>query len=159
MLTYFSDFDPKLDEIKNDLVVTNNWSEQEFVRVSGSLKEYDYGVDIKKVDLENLRNFALGKRYFLLGLLQNPNLLEHESFTELLRAVFHMTEELEKRGDMMQLPDTDREHLAGDIKRAYVSLVREWLAYMKHLKGNYPYLFSLAMRTNPFDQNASPVLK
>jgi len=38
-------------------------------------------------------------------------------------------------------------------------LVRQWLAYMKYLKNFYPYLFSLAMRTNPFDQHASPIIK
>jgi hypothetical protein len=26
---------------------------------------------------------------------------------------------------------------------------------MKHLKADYPYLFSLAMRTNPFDSQAT----
>jgi hypothetical protein len=26
---------------------------------------------------------------------------------------------------------------------------------MKHLRDNYPYLFSLAMRTNPFDPHTS----
>jgi hypothetical protein len=30
---------------------------------------------------------------------------------------------------------------------------------MEYLKVNYPYLFSLAMRTNPFDRQASPILK
>jgi hypothetical protein len=30
---------------------------------------------------------------------------------------------------------------------------------MKHLKENYPYLFSLAMRTNPFDADASVIVK
>jgi len=30
----------------------------------------------------------------LLGLLGNPNLLEHDSFTDLLWAVFHLMEEL-----------------------------------------------------------------
>jgi len=30
---------------------------------------------------------------------------------------------------------------------------------MKHLKTNYPYLFSLAVRTNPFDTNASVEVK
>ena len=29
---------------------------------------------------------------------------------------------------------------------------------MKHLKSNYPYLFSLAMRTNPFDSKACVVI-
>ena len=59
---------------------------------------------------------------------------------------------------MKQLPVTDYEHLAGDIRRAYALLVHEWLDYMKHLKYNYPYMFSLAMRANPFDESASPLV-
>lgn len=159
LLTYFSDFDPKLDNIKKELVVTNEWSEQEFLRVSQHLKNYDYGVEIQKVNLEDLRRFLTGKRNFLLRLLENPNLLEHETFTDLLQAVCHLTQELSYREDFRQLPDTDYEHLAGDIKRVYILLVYEWLGYMKYLKKNYPYLFSLAMRTNPFDQKASPIVK
>jgi hypothetical protein len=159
LVTYFSDFDPKLEKIKQELIVRPNWSEKEFSAVSKRLKSYDYGVEIQKVELEYLRDFLVGKRDFLLRLLENPNLLEHESFTELLRAVFHLTEELQGREDISQLPDSDYEHLAGDIKRAYVLLVQHWLDYMKHLKDNYPYLFSLAMRTNPFDQSASPIVK
>lgn len=159
LLTYFSDLDPRLDNIKKELVVTNEWSEQEFFRVSRRLKNYDYGVEIQKVNLEDLRRFLTGKRNFLLRLLENPNLLEHETFTELLQAVCHLTQELSYRKDFKQLPDSDYEHLAGDIKRVYILLVNEWLGYMKYLKGNYPYLFSLAMRTNPFDQKASPIVK
>ncbi len=159
LLTYLSDFDPKLDEIRGELVVTKDWSEQEFSGVAKRLRNYDYGVDIQKVNLEDLCRFLVGKRDFLLRLLENPNLLEHESFTELLRAVFHLTEELGNREDIEGLPETDYKHLAGDIKRAYVQLVLQWLDYMKHLKDNYPYLFSLAMRTNPFDQEASPIVK
>ena len=93
-----------------------------------------------------------------MRLLNNPNLLEHDSFTDLLWAVFHLTAELAHRKDLGSLPETDCEHIAGDIKRAYSSLAHEWLNYMKHLKNNYPYLFSLAIRTNPFDVNASPVV-
>jgi len=158
LLIYFSDFDPKLDNIRKNLIVTNNWSEQEFSNVSKRLKNYNYSVEIQKVDLVHLRSFLIEKRAFLVRLLENPILLEHESFTELLRAVFHLTEELESRKDVKKLPDTDYAHLAGDIKRAYILLVYEWLDYMKYLKDNYPYLFSLAMRTNPFDQNASPIV-
>ncbi len=159
LLTYFSDFDPRLDEIRGELIVTKDWSEREFARMAGRLKNYEYGVDIQKVNLEDLRTFLLEKRNFLLRLLENPNLLEHESFTGLLRAVFHLTEELGNREDVKELPETDYEHLAGDIKRVYIQLVGQWLDYMKHLKDNYPYLFSLAMRTNPFDKEASPIVK
>jgi hypothetical protein len=159
LITYFSDLDPRLEEIRKELLVTSDWSEQEFSNVSKRLKKYDYGVEIQKVELEYLRSFLMEKRDFLLRLLENPNLLEHESFTELLRAVFHLAEELESRQNIKRSPDTDFEHLAGDIRRAYVLLVHRWIDYMKHLKDNYPYLFSLAMRTNPFDQSASPVVK
>ncbi len=159
MLTYLSDFDPQLDEIRNNLIVTDDWSDDQFSNVSKRLKNYDYGVEIQKVELENARDFLLGKRDFLLRLLENPISLEHESFTELLRAFFHLTEELDYREDIRHLPDTDHEHLIGDIKRAYTLLVHEWLNYMKYLKDNYPYLFSLALRTNPFDQEASPIVK
>lgn len=159
LLAYFSDFDSKLDTIRRELVVTTDWSAQEFLSVSTRLKNYDYGVEIQKINLEELRTFLVGKRDFLVRLLENPILLEHQSFTELLRAVFHLTEELTVREHLIQLPTTDYAHLAGDIKRAYVLLVHQWLDYMKYLKDNYPYLFSLAIRTNPFDQNASAIVR
>jgi hypothetical protein len=159
LITYFSDFDPKLSKIREHLIVKDNWSEQEFSKVSKRLRDYDYNVDVQKVDLEGLRSFLLSKREFLLLLLENPTLLEHEPFSELLRAVFHLTEELEKRDDMKQLPQTDYAHIAGDIKRAYTLLVQRWLSHARYLKNNYPYLFSLVMRTNPFDETASPLVR
>lgn len=158
LLTYFSDFDPGLDNIRNHLMVTNDWSEQEFSEVSQRLKNYDYKIDIQRVDLEELRSFFMEKKDLLIRILENPTLLEHESFTELLRAVFHLSDELEFREDISQLPDTDYQHLANDIKRAYILLVHEWVDYVKYLKGNYPYLFSLTMRMNPFDLEASPLV-
>jgi len=158
LLTYISDFDPRLEEKRNELIVNKDWSEKDFRSVAYRLTNYDYEVDIKKVSLQHLRNFLTAKSSFLLRLFENPNLLEHESFTEVLRAVFHLTEELGNREDLSTLPTTDYKHLAGDINRVYIHLVHQWLDYMKHLKNNYPYLFSLALRTNPFDQKASPIV-
>jgi hypothetical protein len=59
---------------------------------------------------------------------------------------------------MNNLPESDRNHLAGDMNRAYKKLVEQWLVYMSHLKNQYPYLFSLAVRKNPFDPEASPIV-
>jgi hypothetical protein len=156
LLVNFSDNDPNLDEIKRDLIVEKDWTEEEFDRVSQKLKKYTYNVEIKKLDLKILHDFLLAKNDFLVRLLENPNLLEHESFTELLRSVFHLAEELISRKDLKKLSENDSKHIAGDIKRAYGQLVYQWLDYMEHLKNNYPYLFSLAMRRNPFDEKASP---
>ena len=159
LLNFFSNSDPDLDSIRGELVVGKDWSEEDFGKVSKKLRNYDYGVEIGRLGFDELGQFLGLKRDFLLRLLENPNLLEHESFTELLRAVFHLTEELANREDLKGLPDSDYQHLAGDVKRAYSQLVHQWLDYMKHLKNNYPYLFSLAMRTNPFDQEASPIVR
>ena len=94
----------------------------------------------------------------MLAMLENPYLIEHDTFTELMQALFHVTEELRVRDRLVDLPATDYAHLSGDINRVYGLLIREWLVYMQHLKANYPFLFSLAMRTNPFDAHASPIV-
>ena len=159
LLTYFSDFDPKLETIRNDLIVKDNWSEEEFTRVSQRLRKYDYAVEPSGIELNNLALFLVGKRQFLLGLVQNPNLLEHELFADLMQAVFHLTEELAVRGNVCQLTDPDCNHINIDIKRVYEQLVYQWLDYMLHLKKNYPYFFNYAMRTNPFDETASITVK
>lgn len=159
LLKSIPEFDPEFNEIQKDLTMINDWSDQEFLSFSKTLRQYNYHVISQRGNLEELRGFLIGKRNFLLGLLQNPNLLEHESFTELLWAVFHLTEELSHRKNIKRLPDTDFDHLSVDVERAYSLLVSEWLAYMKHLKNDYPYLFSLAIRTNPFIPNLSPEVK
>jgi len=159
LLELFSNCDPHLDQVRKYLIVETGWNEEDFQRVRRSLRNHEYGIEDKKVDFGEVRGALLEKRDFLLRLLENPTLLEHESFTELLRAVFHLTEELAHRSDVSRLVDTDRAHLAGDAKRAYSLLVKQWLDYMEYLKGNYPYLYSLAVRTNPFNREASPVVK
>jgi hypothetical protein len=158
LLTYFSDSDPHLDRIREHLIVTDEWSDPEFASVSTRLEKYDYRIDLGKVNLIDLRAFLVEKKDLLLRMLENPTLLD-ETFTDLLQAVFHLSEELEFREDLASLPDTDSQHLANDMKRAYVLLVREWLSYVKYLKSNYPYLFSLSMRLNPFDLEASPLVR
>lgn len=158
LLSYFSDIDPDLEMIRKDLIITAGWTPMEFERLGKLLGGYRYRVDPARLHLEKLRDFILGKRDFVLTLMENPNLLEHERFTELLRVVFHVADELRFRKSFSDLPDTDLQHIAGDVNRAYGMLVREWVAYMDHLKKHFPYLFSLAVRTNPFDQSASVIV-
>jgi hypothetical protein len=159
LLRKCAQFDPELSNIVDRLVVTKEWSDKEFAKVRKIITGYGNNINVKKGDLDEMRNFLVAKRQFLLSLLENSNLLEHESFTNLLWAVFHLTDELEHRKNMSRLPDTDYQHLSGDVKRAYQQLISQWLDYMKHLKKDYPYLFSLAMRTNPFDASASVEVK
>lgn len=158
LLVYLSDNDPHLPEIRQSLVVSDNWTEETFRKVDRELRTYPYDVAIDRIDLAGLKQFLISREDLMLRMLENPTLLEHESFTELLRAVFHLTEELERRPGFESLPDTDLAHLSGDIDRIYRLLVLQWLDYMEYLQKNYPYLFSLAMRTNPFDEKASAIV-
>ena len=159
LLKIFSSYDRKLADFQGEIKNLANWSDLDLASFQRRLGNFGSEIVIGERDLAALRAFLLAKRDFLLRLLENPNLLEHDSFANLLLAVFHLTEELAQRQDLKHLSPGDREHLPGDIERAYVSLIAEWLAYMRHLQKNYPYLFSLAWRINPFDPEASAVIE
>ena len=159
LLEEISKYDLNTDKIRETLIMTSEWSDEDFLDAAEKIKGYDGDLNICCDDvsvkfLESLKEYLKNKRDFLLRLLENPNLLEHERFTELLRAVFHLTEELNKRKDLKKLPNSDYRHLKGDINRVHGLLILEWLHYMEHLMDNYPYLFSLALRVNPFDPDA-----
>jgi signal transduction histidine kinase len=158
LLKQISVFDKKVKDISGRLVVTNDWADNEFRQLKKYLYRYDGDIDVNRAGLEKLRDILVTKRTFLVNLLENPNLLEHDSFTDTLWAVFHLAEELSKRDNFTKLPQTDLEHLAKDVKRSYQNLIGEWIDYIEHLKESYPYLFSLAIRTNPFDKFASVVI-
>lgn len=159
ILSCFAQYDPQLDVIRKNLVVENDWSEKDFLNVKALLNKYQYEVDPQKLRLQDLKSLLEQNGYLLLTLWENPNLLEHEAFTETLRTILHLREELLSRNELSGLPDSDVAHIAGDINRAYASISRQWLDYMKYLKDSYPYLFSHAMRMNPFDKEASPIVR
>ena len=158
LLKTLSTYDLHLPIFQQEVAHISHWTEPDFGRFSQGLVPDDFRIQFQEGDLEALGDFLIEKRDFLLRLLENPNLLEHDSFSSLLLAVFHLTEELTQRTDLHRLTRPDREHLAVDIQRGYMLLIREWLAYMAHLQVHYPYLFSLALRTNPFDPEASVVI-
>jgi len=152
LLQSLAKFDRTSEETAR-LILLDNWP-QKVERMKRWLGKDGVQINSRTSELEKLNAKLLGKREFLLRMLENPNLLEHESFTELLWAVFHLTEELASRKNLTQLSEADYHHFSGDIERAYKLLIFEWLTYMMHLERDYPYLFSFAARTNPFDPDA-----
>jgi hypothetical protein len=146
------------EEISSNLNVSKDWTAKDFKRADAFAYKLKIDLDIRRVDLEKLKKFLLQKRTHLLTLLENPNLLEHDRFTELLWATTHLDEELEARESLNDLPETDLRHLAVDIERMYDHLASEWLDYVQHLKANYPFLFSLVLRTHPFQERPSPMV-
>jgi hypothetical protein len=156
LLRIFTDLDPKGDDLKRVVLLAREWTDGDFAAAHEYVKKHDYTIRINVGRLLELREFLLMKRTFMLWLVENPNLLEHKAFTDLLMSVFHLTEELAHRGDLSTLPDTDYRHIADDITRAYRSLLTQWLEYMKHISTSYPYFYSLAVRANPLNPDARP---
>ena len=158
LLQFFSSCDIDREELADMMDIDVGWSEKELLAMAKAFKRTGLKIDMPKVDLTGLNQFLHKQHAFMLRLLENPVLVEHEGFTELLLAVAHMGEELNSRKSLTALPSSDLKHLAGDFNRGYHLLVEEWLAYLVHLKKNYPYLYSLAARKNPFNPEASTVV-
>ena len=142
-----------------------DWDESDYDNKLAELKgaSLDFQANIPPEEreefLENLRMFLSSKREFIINLINNPNLLEKEEFTELINAILHLDEELEHRKDLNLVTDTDFGHLNGDMKRVYDKLVYEWVYYLKYLYKHYPYMIALVVRTNPFDADADVYVK
>lgn len=158
LLSLLASADLEIEDARSVLVSRSEWNRRQLAGMRAQLAKHSFDVDIDEVDLAGLRDFLASKRDFLLRLLENPNILEHAQFTDLLFGVFHLAEELKARGVLVDLPRSDLTHLRGDIERAYAAIADQWVAYMQHLHENYPYLFSLALRQNPFDVNASAIV-
>jgi len=159
LLRTLSSYDLNNEEFRNNLSKGIGFSESDYKKLAVYHKVHEYRIDSQGKDMEFVKNFLVANRPCMMRLLENPTLMEHESFTDLLWAVSHLTEELEYRANVRELKISDRQHLEGDIQRAYNLLTAEWLAYVRHLRKEYPYMFSLVVRINPFDPHASPEVK
>lgn len=150
--------DPGINTLRQRLVVRDSWRESDFAAMNEVMQEYSCAIEIDRIDLDAARDFLLKNEEFMLTLVENPMVFEHESFTDLILAISHLTEELKARDSLSGLPKDDLGHLAIDFRRVYSRLIPEWLRYMEYLQAHYPYLFNLAMRKNPFDTAASVVI-
>lgn len=146
------------DDLKRHLRIDGSWNEQEFAATLEFLRKSTITIESGHCEKNGLKRLLVEKRGFLVSLLENQNLLEHEEFTDLLWAVFHLVEELEARESFEHMPQSDVDHINGDIKRVFGYLSREWVMYMQHLKQDYPYLFSLAVRLNPMLDSPDPAV-
>jgi hypothetical protein len=158
LLALLSGCDDSIDAVRVHLLVKAQWKDEDFSNSLKKLKSLPLKININHADMQSMHDFLNSKRSLLVSLVENPVLIEHEGFSEALLAVFHLADELGCRQSFDNLPETDLKHLTGDMNRAYQRLIEQWLFYLQHLKNQYPYLFSLAIRKNPFDQNASPVV-
>jgi hypothetical protein len=108
------------------------------------IKSLEYNMYADPEGLDKIAVILADKKSFMIGLLENSNLMEHDSFTDMLWAVFHVADELQNRENLKSLSENDVNHLSADLLRAYSALVQEWIGYMFYLNDEYPYLYKTA---------------
>jgi len=145
-------YDVNIHQLRKEIHITHISKDKDLKKASQFIKRYNTKLKVDVILFEELKLILSQKRDLLSNIIQNPVLLEHGSFTDLLLATFHLEEELSYRDNLSKLPQSDIAHLNGDVKRAYLKIAEEWIKYLKHLKGNYPYLYSLSFRLNPLNK-------
>ncbi|MCD6527640.1 MAG: two pore domain potassium channel family protein [Desulfuromonas sp.] len=149
---------PQQDYDRRRFHFGTNWNDQMF----RDLKGYTATLPLTLHHPEQLMaaSYTLipDSKPLLIRLLENPAILEHGDFSELLLALFHFEQELSYRNNFDQLPPADLHHLCGDAQRVYRLLLPQWLDYLQHLRQDYPYLYSLQVRVNPFKTAPSAIV-
>lgn len=140
------------------LGVRAEWKPADWRHSLAAAEKFEYDIRVDAARLTAIERVVAENRQFVTLLLANPNLMEHERFTDLLWAVVHLMEELAARPGFENLPPNDLAHLARDVKRVYSQLTSQWLLYCRHLQGVYPYVFSIIVRTHPLQDSPSAIV-
>lgn len=156
ILKEFAKCDKNVKLISDEAHISKEWGKEEFRKLEKLLKEYDFEVEVENLDIEKVSKILNDKKDFIISIITNPTLMEHESFSDMAISLFHLRDELQDRYFKMEYECGcyDRQHLAKDIKVSYRLMVNGWVMYMKHLKEEYPQLFVKEMINNPFDNRS-----
>ncbi len=138
------------EPLGKELAYREEWGKKQALAAARHALDYDYEFDYEQGDIIGLKEFLFKNKPLLVRIMENPIILEYESFSECLMAVLHLAEELEARTELTGIPAEDQKHLANDMVRAFRLLNKNWINYMRHLQIKYPYLFVFWVKHNPF---------
>ncbi|MBP1743550.1 MAG: hypothetical protein H6Q58_528 [Firmicutes bacterium] len=151
IMTAMTEFNGNQAELSK-IIKINDLKKNNENQVKKTVVSFKYDIYAEPKRLDMLAALLEEKKPFMLSLLENSNLLEHDSFTDMIWAVFHVADELQNRGELRSLPKADVVHLSNDLLRAYPALIQEWVGYMAYLRDEYPFLYEAAKKRSPFCQ-------
>ena len=126
--------------------VQENWTNKDFQRNTQKIPHLAISLRYEPKAMQTLAKELSSAKDMIIRLMENSSLHEHESFSDMLLALFHLTEELLRRDSLETNTAEDKKHLANDMKRVYIHMSQLWLEYMQHLKDNYYYLYLYNIR-------------
>ncbi|MBN1333161.1 MAG: hypothetical protein JW971_05310 [Synergistales bacterium] len=158
LLYRLSRLDTRKEVLEEASGIDESWQEKDFEDLKKTMASGEICLSCGREHLASLSALLLSEKDQIVQMLANPALKEHDFLTDMLWSVYHLCMELLSRGDLTSTTGRDLDHLEKDAERAYGLLCIEWIEYMKHLKEEYPYLFSFASRTNPFREERKVTL-
>ncbi|OYT58261.1 hypothetical protein B6U71_04850 [Euryarchaeota archaeon ex4484_178] len=159
LLRYLSKYDTDVEKIAPKLINIEKFTDDEFQRVKEELSNREYSIDLRKINLYELRRFLLENKEFAINLLDNPAIIEHEAFTDLLWNVLHLTDELKRVVNFENVSHEDFLDIKNDMETLYKLLIYEWVNYVHYLKDKHPHIFIYEAKTNPLIPHAYYVKK
>ena len=133
------------DELESISMVQPHWSARQFRAARQALREFPLRLRSDPASLNSLFDLLEAREQEIMELTRNPSLWEYERLYRVLVALFHLIEERRFLGDITGTRPQALEHLAHDVGKALLFLLRLWLAYLEFLKAEHPVLFTHQM--------------
>ncbi|MEA5040443.1 MAG: hypothetical protein VB086_11480 [Clostridiaceae bacterium] len=150
LLLYLRSCDPDSDLLKEHLALDSSWKQKDFLNVRTFLKNYPFHVDPNRLDFYGIHYHLSTRHSYFLKVIENPALMEHEDFTDLILRIYLLWEELDGHDDLYSLPEDVRVRLCALVDEVYVLLTNEWLDNARNIQLHQPIRLNKIIQTNPF---------
>jgi len=87
LIRNFSHFNTNFQKLKEEFSFEQDIIHPTKEKMWNFVCDFDYAMDSRAGDLSALKNFLLTKKPYILRMFENPNLLEHDQFTDMLWSV------------------------------------------------------------------------
>lgn len=150
MLQYLRSCDPDSAALRDRLALNADWKQRDFIAAAAFLKSYPFRLDPERLDFYGLHHHLSTRHSYFLKVIENPALMQHDDFTQLILSIYLLWEELECRDDLCCLPADDRARLCGLAETIYARLTDEWLDNAQSIRVHQPLRLNKIIQTNPF---------
>lgn len=156
MLRYLVMCDPNSHNLCSAMQVTEEWQRPDFEKAIRFAEQYTYSLSPERIDFFALHYHLENRHKYFLKVIENPALMDHENFTDLILSMYHLWEELDYHTDLYQLSEKDKDYLCSITGEIYQLLTREWLLNVIYTKKHHQHRLAHAVRVNPFAFSPAP---
>ena len=152
LLTSIASRDKRTDKISRLLPKGNEKISDRYKEIKEAIENYNCSLKLNEDDIDEIYKILCDNKGSVVRFIENPYLVEHDIFTDLLQSAIHVYSEIKARKKNGKLSDADISHLNVDILRMYKYLSKEWLVYIKYIEKEYPFLYTFALDHAPFSR-------